>query len=81
MLKFILIPLLVLTFAASSMAGWFTHEEDHRHEQQLQYELNQERQQNGNLGAGIVVLGVGCVLTLVIGTMIGSRTRRASNDK
>ena len=75
MKKLFLIPLLMLTFEASSLAGWFF-----QGDQQLKEQLQHERQQNGRLTGIIFVLGVGCVVNLVIGTMIGSKTRRASDE-
>ena len=93
MKNFILIPLLMLMLEASSHAGWFTHD-NHEHEQQLQQQLDheqqraaqldqqfqQEHQHNTRLTAIVVVLSIGCVVTFVTGTMIGSKTRRAANE-
>ena len=75
----LLIPLLVLTFQASCLAGWFSHD-DHQHEKQLEQQLQQEAHHNSSLTTVIVVLSIGCVVTFVVGTMVGSRTRRQSNE-
>ena len=48
---------------------------------QLEQQVQQERQHSNNQGGVIIVLGVGCIITLVFGTMIGSKTRRASHDE
>jgi hypothetical protein len=77
MKKFILTSLLMLTFEASSFAGWF----DHQREQQLEQQLQHEQDHSNTQGTIIFVLGVSCVIALIFGTMIGSKTRRAANDK
>ena len=79
MLQFLLIPILVLTFQASTHAGWFSHE-DHEHEKQLREQVQQEQHQNNDLKIIIAVLGVGSVASFVGGTMVGSKTRRKSNE-
>jgi high-affinity Fe2+/Pb2+ permease len=86
MKKLILPALLMLTFEASSIAGWFTRD-DHQNENLLQQQILQEQQReqqlqqhNTTLTAIVVVLGVGCIITFVAGTMIGSKTRRAANE-
>ena len=72
MKQFILIPLLTLAFEASSMAGWFFSDD-----QQAQF--RQERANNNILTGLVCILGVGSVGAMVAGTMIGSKTRRASD--
>jgi len=86
MKKILLITLLMVTFEASSQAGWFSHS-DNQHEQQLAEQLQQEKQRedqlqhlNNHLTVIMVVLSTGCAVTFITGIMIGSKTRRASND-
>ena len=75
-----LIPLLMLlTFEATSSAGWFNHDQEQQQINQLQDQLQQEKRHSNDLGAVIVVLGIGCCATLVGGTIIGSRARRKAN--
>jgi len=78
---FLIFIFMMLTFEASSSASIWSFSEDHQHEQQLEQLVQQEQQHSGNLTGIIVVLSVGCIITLVVGTMIGSKTRRASNEK
>jgi len=78
MMKFLLIPILMLTFEASALAGWFSH--DNQREHQLEQQLHQEQHYNNDLTVIIVVLGVGCVVTFIAGTIAGSKTRRESNE-
>jgi len=66
-----LAALALIASAPRANAGWFNN-----HEQQLQQELNHERQTNGGLEIIIIVLGVGCVVAFVTGTITGSKTRK-----
>ena len=77
---FLIILFMMLTFEASSHAGWFISD-DHEHEQHLEQQIQQVQHTNDNQAGVIVILGIGCIITLVVGTMIGSKTRRASNDQ
>lgn len=79
MKKFILILIAVLSLDASSHAGWFDSQPS-QHEQQLQQQLQQEQHQNSECCILIIALGVGCIATLIVGTMIGSRTRRKAHE-
>lgn len=80
MKKFTLSLLMMLTFEASSaQAGWFDHQPS-PHEQQLEQQVQIERQHSDNLRAASAALGVGCIAMLLAGCALGSRTRRKAND-
>ena len=77
---FLILFLMALTFEASSAkAGWWDHQPS-QHEQQLEQQLTQEQQHSNSLSSVIVILGIGCFATLIVGTMIGSKCRKASNE-
>lgn len=81
MKHFIIIVLLALTFlnTAPLNAGWFDGGERERRinaEQQLQA----EQQRGDGLLVVVTVLGIGCVVAVVIGTILGSKARRHAND-
>lgn len=76
MKQFIILVFAVLFLSLSSHAGWFGNDGQ-------QAQLRQARQDNNLLTGIVCVLGIGCVVTLVAGTMIGSKTRREAqkNEK
>ena len=76
MKKLLLIPILMRTFEASSLAGWFSND----HEQALQQQLQHEQKKSSVLTGIVFVLGAGSIVTLVVGTIIGSKTRRDSHE-
>ena len=77
MKKFIL-PMLMLAIATSAQASWFNHDQEQQEINRLHDQVQQEQHHSSALGGIIVVLGIGCVITLVVGTAIGSKCRRKS---
>lgn len=77
-MRVILILFMVLTSivdTSNANEGWFMSD-NHQHEQELQQQLQQQQHTNSGLEVVILVLSVGCVVVLVLGTAIGSRGRK-----
>lgn len=84
MKKFIFLMAIVLTMATTtSHAGWFSSNDDDDKNQQidhLQYEVDMETAKSDVKTDIIIVLGIGVVVSLVVGAAIGSKARRAVNQ-
>ena len=84
MKKFIITTLAIVTFGLSSKAGWFSTPppppQDHTREIHLEQQIQHEQQHIEDLGGIIIVLGIGCVVTLVVGAILGSAALRKSNE-
>ena len=87
MKQFILIILFVAFIAntpnASALFGHTEAERQRRldEEQQLGANLNEQSQATSRWQGIAFVLGVGCVVTLVVGAAIGSNGRKHADDK
>jgi hypothetical protein len=68
---------------STSHAGWFGNDEQQRQQEinRLNGQLDQEQRSNGNMQGIIITLGVGCVVMLVTGAAIGSKARKAANER
>ena len=80
MKKLLILALAVLTLGVSTLqASWF-HDDSGESEKQRRLEVQEQlanQQQQTNQWEGVAfVLGLGCMLTLIVGTIIGSRARR-----
>jgi len=76
MTKLVLITILMLTLTSCSRAGWFFNTDN-----ELKQQLQHEQQKNRELLYVSFALGIGCIGSFLAGTMIGSKTRRESNEK
>ena len=71
----VLITTVILLAVTPAPAGWFDDEEKQRLAE-AQQQLDQERQRSGGLEIIVGVLALGAVTLLIIGTALGSKTRR-----
>jgi len=79
-LTVILTILWLMTPAAR--AWWWSDDNDQQQEiNRLQGEVDQEQQSRDDWQGIASVLGVGCVITLVVGAAIGSKGRKAANGR
>jgi uncharacterized membrane protein len=69
------IILAVILMTGTLTAGLFDNGEEERRIQAEQ-QLRAERESNSGMGIVIIILAVGCVTLLTVGTAIGSRVRR-----
>ena len=76
MKRIFLISLSTLAITASSMAGWFFHDDN-----ELKAQLQQEQEHDRLLTGIVLILGVGCVVNLFVGAAIGSKARNAERKE
>jgi len=69
---------LAMLWSAPSQAGWWDNNNQQQQQQidKLNGELTQQQQKNDGMGIVILVLGVGVVVALVVGSAVGSKARR-----
>ncbi len=79
MKKFVFIIALVLMMG-SAQASWFDNKEQEQQIAKLNSEIQAERKSKGNWQGIAFALGIGCVVTLIIGAAIGSKARRSANE-
>ena len=80
MKKIIILALAVLTLGVSTTlkASWFHDDSENEKLRRIevQHALEGQKKQTDQWQGVAFALGIGCVLTLLTGTIIGSRTRR-----
>jgi hypothetical protein len=73
--------ILLLILAANAHGGWFDQGEKAERERRIaaEQQLQQQRQTNGGLAILAGIMGIGAVTLFIIGTALGSKTRRDAN--
>jgi hypothetical protein len=73
---------MAMLWSNSAQAGWFTSDDNKQQQiDRLNHQLDEEQHSNGQMQVVIIILGVGCVATLIVGAAIGSKARRAANEQ
>lgn len=80
-MKYIIIVVTAATLgvgAHTAHAGWLDNGEKERRIE-IQTQLTQQKHETSQWQGTAFALGIGCVLTLITGTIIGSRARNHAN--
>lgn len=81
MKKYIIVALAVLTLGVSTgKANWFHDDSEKQRRIEIQQQLVQQQHETGNWQGIAFILGLGSMLTLITGTIIGSRARRHAKE-
>jgi len=76
-----IIVLAVFLHAVSALAWLWPSPTPDPEKERLQEQVQQQRRSTGDWQIVAFVLGIGCVITLVAGAAIGSKVRRAANER
>jgi len=82
MKKFIIIAVAVLALCAGTKtahASWLHDDTEKERRIQVEQQLVKQQQATGSWRSVAFVLGIACVITLIGGTIIGSRARNHAN--
>jgi len=80
-MKNIILALAVLTLGVSNLEASWLHDDSERERRlEIQKQLTQQQQETNQWQGVAFVFGIGCMLTLIAGTIIGSRARRHAKD-
>lgn len=76
---FIMVPTFIVT-PPKSNAGWFHDDSDKEQIVKLENQIQDQQHANGGIEAIALLLGVGCFVALIGGTIIGTKARRDAKD-
>ena len=80
-MKRIIIALSVLTLGVSTLkASWLHDDAEKQRIIELQRQFDEQKHASGSWEGVAFVLGLGCMVTLITGTIIGSRARRHAKE-
>ena len=77
----LLVILTILWSMTSTTRAWWWSNNDKAEIARLHGQLDQEKHTNGQQQIVIIILGIGCIATLVAGAALGSKARRAANEQ